>query len=823
MVVKAPGFSDNAPKHRRFFPRLSIAARLLFAASVFFALCTCIVVWLSLSTQRAAFYNYANEICLTSNAMAAYAIDGDEMEKIASTLTVNDDYRRFATKLDALFNTIEAKYLYVLTDTGVPGMYTYIYDATHMQEFPGEQYALGRLETKDEYKGADKVLNEGAAFKSAVYYNNAYGELYYAYAPIFNSKGKAVAFVGTDIDIAPLNHMMDDFVLLVGLGFAFSCLAFILGYYFMVLRIYTRPTRILIESAARLSRGDLELHIPEAMLRREDEIGQLALAFTQANSGVTRLSSEAEDTLAAVHDGSMSRRADGQGLEGAFGRVIQGLNNTMESICRHFDDMPCAVAFYSASGEMLFANRAVRQFAQALGMESPLVFLESLLSEGDGPSLLSALPASGEATLGRTRFMRGQGTERVYSLNLLRAADASGICGLNIMLVAADITDLALARHAAEEATRAKSEFLARMSHEIRTPMNAVLGLAYLALRDDPPPAQRERLQKIQTAASSLLDIINEILDFSKIEARKMELNRSPFALRSEVCSICDMIRQRAAEKGIEICIWIAPDVPDYLCGDSGRLRQILVNLLGNAVKFTSKGGILLEMAVEKQDADQVEMLFSVYDTGIGIDDEAMQRLFAPFTQADSSITRRFGGTGLGLVISRELAQLMGGCLEAHSYPGSGSVFTLVLPFDLCEEVLPAKAAESEYSSILAGRRVLLVEDNEINQLIGRDILEQVNMVVSTADNGLEALQALSKEAFDLVLMDIQMPVMDGLEAARRIRQMPAPVGTVPIVAMTAHAMEQDREKSLAAGMNDHTTKPIEPDKLYAVLARLLS
>ena len=382
-------------------------------------------------------------------------------------------------------------------------------------------------------------------------------------------------------------------------------------------------------------------------------------------------------------------------------------------------------------------------------------------------------------------------------------------------------SSLQAAMEKAEDATRAKSEFLARMSHEIRTPMNAILGMSYLALHAQPAAEHRDYFTKIQTAANTLLGVLNDILDFSKIEARKLELESVAFSLRDSLYTTLEMLFVRTEEKGITLTCQLSSHVPDGFVGDSTRLRQILINLLGNAVKFTEHGGVHLEVDAMDVNALEATLHFSVMDTGIGMDEKGLARLFQPFSQTDSSVTRRYGGTGLGLAISHELVEMMGGCLKVESTPGKGSVFhfTVTLQRSQRQQASLQRHGSQEPDPKLAGKSVLLVEDNDINQIIARGLLEQAGIVVTTSSNGSEAVTMVQAAHFDLVLMDIQMPVMDGLEATRCIRALPQ-VPPMPIVAMTAHAMSSDYAKSLEAGMNDHVTKPIEPEHFYAVLQR---
>jgi PAS domain S-box-containing protein len=576
-------------------------------------------------------------------------------------------------------------------------------------------------------------------------------------------------------------------------------------------------------------------HFAEVLAHRQADY-QTELHYVAADGGrrCAEARAELKYTENGVFDGALGvlnditeRKLAEQELQRQRDFALQVMNNMAQGL-----------AVTGPDGLYEYVNPA---FARMLGRCSKAVIgrapVDFILPEDEAAFAEAQLRASqsGVSTC-EARLWRSD--ERILYAMITTAPRRDDGRDVGVITVITDLSErkhleqvLAQARDQALEASRLKSEFLATMSHEIRTPMNSILGMNELLL-DTPLSLEQQELAKgVQDAAQALLAIIDDILDFSKIEAGKLVFDETDFDPRTAVQRVLDLFAARAQAKGLDLRALIANEVPNWVRGDPLRLRQILVNLVSNALKFTERGEVVVEVALESMSEDQVVLYFSVTDTGIGLSDTARRRLFQPFTQADGSMTRKYGGTGLGLAISKRLVEMMGGEIGAEGEEGRGAVFWFTAHFGYAAEHDQVQAVArppmiAHVASIEAAKkRILLAEDNPVNLRLAVLQLEKLGYKVDATAHGAAAVETYTRapSVYDLILMDCQMPQMDGFEATRAIRAMEAGFRHVPIVAMTANALQGDREACLAAGMDDYISKPVRSVDLHEVVGRWLS
>jgi PAS domain S-box-containing protein len=505
------------------------------------------------------------------------------------------------------------------------------------------------------------------------------------------------------------------------------------------------------------------------------------------------------------------------------------------------DVLPSMIGYWDADLRCRFANDAYiewfgRRPEDMLGIHIQELMGEALFRKNE-PFIREAL--RGEPQHFERTLVKADGSTGYTWASYIPDVVDSKVKGFSVLV--ADVTELkvaelklstlnqelAAARDAAEAANHAKSAFLANMSHEIRTPMNGILGMAHLLRRNIATPGQVDMLDKIETSGNHLLSVINDILDLSKIESGKLVLEKKDFDLTKLLDAAIAVIGNAVAKKGLKLFTQVS-DMPQALLGDPTRLLQMLVNYLSNAIKFTESGSITLAVCVLAATDSDYLLRFEVIDTGIGITAEQQTRLFDAFEQADSSTTRKYGGTGLGLAINRRIAKHMGGKVGVESVPGQGSTFWLTVRLGKGVVAEPIAVLNSDESALSIlhrkhlGTRVLLAEDDCINQEVARLILEDAGLTTDLAEDGAQALRMAEANSYALILMDMQMPEMDGVEATREIRKLDGRKA-VPIIAMTANAFAEDREKCFDAGMNDFVAKPFNPEALFKVLLKWIS
>jgi len=607
----------------------------------------------------------------------------------------------------------------------------------------------------------------------------------------------------------------------------------------MVTTSITKSVKKIIHSAEDFAEGNLHF---DYQSYPDDEIGQIARALKKMAESIAALIQDNYTVIVEAGAGKLDARVDTAPYKGDYRKILEGINMTFETFCRHLDGVPVAISFFDLSGWLVYSNEVMHEVTALCGFsENNQHLLANMLTSGESDQLPenAAEIFSNEEDISYfnttvTLKAKDSGETYAYGLTLHRvfgvgAAEGKASC---VMLSMVDITEVTDAKRNAEHANRAKTEFLSHMSHEIRTPMNAITGMTQIARRTDDLGKIKDCLDKIESSSHHLLGVLNDVLDMSKIEAGKLALSEDETKLSEDISVVVSMMKSRDSERGVDISYEL--DIKrDMVMVDSLRLNQVLINLLSNALKFSPDHSQIKVFVDEEPEGEWSVYRFSVEDQGIGMNEEQVGRLFKSFEQADVSITKRFGGTGLGLSISKSIVEMMNGRIWVESEVGKGSIFyftvrlkTVSTPGRETSNALPVRPEKEDSAGFdLSGLRALVADDIDINRMIIVELLADTGIKIEEAGNGREAANLFGDspaDYFDIILMDIQMPEMDGLEATKVIRGMNrADAKTVPVVALTANVIKEDIAVALAAGMNDHIAKPIERETTIETIHRL--
>jgi len=746
-----------------------------------------------------------------------------EYRKTLAALKDEDYYSVYKRLLEVRVGT-GVKYLYVIADLGFDEMYVYLFDAVFQGDtVNADNNDFGTVGFKSNYPQIEKVFETGeAVLEYGSYRGDHSGSLCYSYTPLLDDYGNVIAVIGADINLQSLNSQLNNF-LISSITLVILITVIITVVIIIMLReIIIKPVRKLTDISSEVAVGNIYNSIPDWIIKRNDEMGILGRSYESMNTVLQDVYSNNSMLFEAAISGKLDTRINPAPFKGLFAQLVEQTNNTLDIIGVYLDSIPGSLVVLNSDYDVVYTNQHYKQIFS--GFTTKFIWQKILDDmENDDIDLLKKKFAdiirNGKYTAIASFEIEEETRWFSFMCNQIENNNGS-------VVIISDNTELVLSKDKALLANKSKSEFLSRVSHELRTPMNVITSMAKFGMNDIDIENNRSRFIKIVSASNHLAQIINNVLDMSRMESGKTEIRYAPMNLNNTVKTCIDLLMLKAVEKNLEFTFYINSAIPDELIGDEFRIRQILINLISNAIKFTDYGQVSVDVALVSEKDDKTEISFTVTDTGVGMSEEFLEKIFTPFEQEDLFLNRRYEGTGLGLSISHDLVLLMGGTMEVESNLGKGSKFNFSIPFTKSFVQTEEYKTKKNDKTSLAGKRILLVDDIDINRIIVREILADFKIKIEEAVDGQDAFEKFKKSPpgyYDCILMDIQMPVMDGYEATRVIRNSDREDNNIPVIAMTANALKEDVEDALNCGMNDHIAKPLDFDEVLTKLCAYLA
>jgi len=706
--------------------------------------------------------------------------------------------------------------LYIIADAGIENGYVFLFN-TFYQGYTGVVMHddLGSVALKSHYPEIEKVYKTGEiAYVIDKPELDRQGKMSHSYTPVTDGYGNIVAIIGVDINLESIGRQMNSFlafsiIIAVSISVVISILML-----FVLQRIIIQPVKKLTDISAEIANGNITVGIPGSILIRNDEMGVLGNSYEAMRNALEKLVSNNEIMFRDIITGKIDTRGDSKQFSGLFARLIDSMNDTLNVIGLYFDSIPASFVILDPDYDIVFSNQ---NFKNVFASYADIDFFQALLDDsGEDYSLLKQKLAE-YIDLGQYECLRWLTTgaeKRCYSFICSKVSQGETQSGA--VIVISDNTELVLAKDNALSASKAKSEFLSRVSHELRTPLNAIMSMAKLGLGDKNVSMSLNRFEQIVSSSSHLSNIINDVLEMSRMESGKTEIRYAPMDIYGLIGECVSMLTLRAQENNNKLLPHVDDAIPARVVGDEFRIKQILINLLSNSSKFTENGTIRVEAGCIQNNGQECMVQFAVVDTGIGMSEAFLLKIFTPFEQEDNFLSRRYEGSGLGLSISKNLVALMGGTMDVSSELGKGSRFVFTLSFEVVtgEQVESRESETADDDSVsIAGKRLLLVDDVEINRLIMIEVLGESGLEIEEAADGEEAVKKYLESPagyFDCILMDLQMPKMDGYQATAAIRAAQRADNVLPIIAMTANALKEDIDLTIENGMDAHLAKPID-------------